>query len=85
MPFVKGQQGDFPAIQMMNPQTQLGLYTRNAILRAVTGSKLDRMAIGVAEWLGFQEKNFLCQFTNGRWNPSEVVICSAQCGGCKIS
>jgi len=58
MPFAKRQQGDFPAMQMMNPQTQLGLYTRNAIIRAVTGSKLDRMAMGVAEWLGFQENKF---------------------------
>lgn len=58
LPFVKGSQGDDCAMQLLNPQTQWGIVIRNTILSFVTWTKLDKMAMVVAAWLGFTEKKF---------------------------
>lgn len=58
LPFVKGQQGGDIAMQLLNPQTQWGIGVRNMVLRFVTGTKLDKLAMTVAAKLGFTEKKF---------------------------
>ena len=56
VPFVKQQQGNDHAMQMINPQTLWGIRIRNAIFGFVTWTKLDRLAINVCSALGFTEK-----------------------------
>ena len=56
VPFVKQQQGNDYAMQIINPQTQWGIRIRNAIFGFVTWTKLDRLAITVCSALGFTEK-----------------------------
>lgn len=56
LPFVKSQQGDDGAMQMINPQTTWGLRIRNAILRVLTGLYLDQLAMLTAAKLGIGEK-----------------------------
>ncbi|CZT00997.1 uncharacterized protein RCO7_02830 [Rhynchosporium graminicola] len=55
-PFVKASQGDDIAMQLCNPQTEWGIWTRNSILKTATLLRLDRIAISAAAWLGFTEK-----------------------------
>ena len=55
LPFAKSSQGGDKAMQILNPQTQWGIWIRNAILGFVTRIKLDRFAIAVASALGFTE------------------------------
>ena len=55
-PFVKSQQGDDNAMQLLNPQTRWGLTIRNTLLYIVLGLKLDRLAMLTAAKLGFTEK-----------------------------
>lgn len=55
MPFVRGQQGDFQAMQYLNPQTPWGIGVRNVLLGLLTGLKVDRMGMWVAAKLGFSE------------------------------
>lgn len=57
LPFAKDSQGGIGnAMQMINPQTQWGIRIRNTILRFVTGTKLDKLAMSVAAAVGFTEK-----------------------------
>ncbi|KXL50765.1 MAG: hypothetical protein FE78DRAFT_75099 [Acidomyces sp. 'richmondensis'] len=56
LPFVRSQQGDDTVMQMLNPQTSWGLGVRNAVLRLVTGTKLDRLVMATAAKLGFTDK-----------------------------
>ncbi|CZT43505.1 related to salicylate 1-monooxygenase [Rhynchosporium secalis] len=55
-PFVKASHGDDIAMQLCNPQTEWGIWTRNSILKTATLLRLDRIAISAAAWLGFTEK-----------------------------
>ena len=55
-PFVRSQQGNDNAMQLLNPQTWWGIRIRNAILGFVTWAKLDRLAMAVGAMLGFTEK-----------------------------
>ncbi|TVY37729.1 Uncharacterized protein LOCC1_G007014 [Lachnellula occidentalis] len=54
-PFVKESQGGDQAMQYFNPQTQMGIRIRNALLGFVTGMRLDRLAMAGAAMLGFGE------------------------------
>ena len=56
VPFVKQQQGNDNAMQILNPQTLWGIRIRNAILGFVTWTKLDRLVMNVCSALGFTEK-----------------------------
>ena len=56
LPFAKNSQGGGNAMQLLNPQTWLGIRIRNAVLGFVTWAMLDRLAIIVASALGFTEK-----------------------------
>ena len=58
-PLVKTSQTSFPAMQLLNPQTSWGITIRNTLLRLVTWTKLDKLAIHVALMLGFSEKKLL--------------------------
>lgn len=57
VPFVKSSQGDGSlGLQLLNPQTGLGIGVRNLILGFVTLVKLDKLGMAVASALGFVEK-----------------------------
>ncbi len=57
LPFVKKQQVRLPnALQMLNPQTSIGIGIRNAIMGFVTLLRLDQLAMNVGAMLGFTEK-----------------------------
>jgi 2-polyprenyl-6-methoxyphenol hydroxylase-like FAD-dependent oxidoreductase len=58
LPFVKDSQSTFPAMQLLNPQTQWGITIRNTLLGFVTKTKLDRLVMTVFSALGFTEKKF---------------------------
>jgi 2-polyprenyl-6-methoxyphenol hydroxylase-like FAD-dependent oxidoreductase len=57
LPFAKSEQGNIGdyAMQMLNPQSEWGLWVRNTILWAVTAAKIDRVVVWVAGKLGMQE------------------------------
>ncbi|KAF2152792.1 FAD/NAD(P)-binding domain-containing protein [Myriangium duriaei CBS 260.36] len=56
LPFVKSQQGDDIAMQLVNPQTRWGINLRNVIMWLVTTLRLDQLAIRASAWIGFTEK-----------------------------
>jgi 2-polyprenyl-6-methoxyphenol hydroxylase-like FAD-dependent oxidoreductase len=59
MPFVKSSQGGGPgdfAMQLLNPQTQLGIKIRNTVLAFVSRTKLDQLVMTVASKMGVTEK-----------------------------
>lgn len=56
MPFAKASQGDDIFMQLFNPQTWWGIWIKNTLLWAVTSSRLDKLAIWAATWLGIKEK-----------------------------
>lgn len=57
LPFVKASQGGIRgAFQMVNPQTRWGLRIRNTVLRLVTTTRLDKLAMAVSAAIGFTEK-----------------------------
>jgi 2-polyprenyl-6-methoxyphenol hydroxylase-like FAD-dependent oxidoreductase len=57
LPFAKSEQGNIGdyAMQMLNPQSEWGLWVRNTILWAVTAAKIDRFVVWVAGKFGMQE------------------------------
>lgn len=69
VPFVKSQQGDNSAMQLLNPQSQWGITLRNAILTVVTGIRLDKLVINAAAAFGFTEKKpHMPEYT---WPPQQ--------------
>lgn len=57
LPFVKESQGNMRgAFQYVNPQTRWGLRIRNTLLRLVTTTRLDKLAMSVSAMIGFTEK-----------------------------
>ncbi|KAL8947319.1 MAG: hypothetical protein Q9222_006385 [Ikaeria aurantiellina] len=56
LPFARSSQGAEGAMQYMNPQTWWGIRIRNAILGAVTGLRLDRLATTVMSVVGGGDK-----------------------------
>jgi hypothetical protein len=57
-PFVKENQGDFPAMQLLHPQTQWGLNVRNWVLWAVAGLRIPQAAVWCMGTFGIVEKKF---------------------------
>ncbi|KAK4691453.1 hypothetical protein P7C71_g5549, partial [Lecanoromycetidae sp. Uapishka_2] len=56
LPFTKDSQFGTTAIKLLNPQTLWGVRISRAILRLVTWTMLDKLAMTVAPMLGFAEK-----------------------------
>lgn len=54
--FVKSQQGDNEMMQILNPQTSLGIAIRDIVMSTLLGLKIDRIAMYVAAMIGFTEK-----------------------------
>ena len=57
-PLVKEQQGDFPAMQLLNPQTARGLTIRDWVLWAVAGLRIPQAAVWCMATFGIVEKKF---------------------------
>ncbi|KAF2484715.1 hypothetical protein BDY17DRAFT_296180 [Neohortaea acidophila] len=56
LPFAKTQQGTSGLMQLVTPQTRLGVGVRNALFGLVSTLKLDRMGMAISAKLGFTEK-----------------------------
>jgi 2-polyprenyl-6-methoxyphenol hydroxylase-like FAD-dependent oxidoreductase len=72
LPYVKSSQGGGDNVmQLLNPQTKLGLKIRNAILGSVIWAKLDRLVLAVAPALGFTEKKV--NMPNYQWPKEDAT------------
>lgn len=58
MPLVKDHQGDFPAMQLLNPQTAWGLTIRNWLLWTVASLKIPQAVVWCMSTFGAAEKKF---------------------------
>lgn len=56
LPFAQAQQGGAWLFQYVNPQTWWGIWIRNSILKWVTWTKIDKMAMMLASMVGVAEK-----------------------------